>query len=729
MRLSLLLVVAFLLLPVDGSGEWEVHVNSNVVTDVWADAINVYWGSGFGVVIYDPSSGTHAKLFKSAGGLVSSDVTAITKDRAGRLWVGTADGGLSVLGSDGTWHSHNTSNFHLLSNAVRDVAVHSESLSDGWNSLAVVGTSEGVSLFENGLFRTFFDATDWSGSGCNLSEAVAADAERILVGTECGCYSYSFASKTWDVVVPGQHTTSIDYDGEGTFWIVTADSIYTYDGSELEVISKQFIRPDLIYDIAAVDSAVWIAGSNGPAWYDFPTESWIHVTEGLVRDLWDARSVFVTDQGTVWLGTEAGGAVLAEGAWVIYASDGPAGNYVQDIEIDRDGRVWCATGTRSSIPGDVNLGIIRYDGFEWDLIGRDPLVSGRAYCLDASPVDGSMFVGFWGGGLMMYDGNSTTWDTLNTGLSSLVISEVYVDPLGRLFIGEYLTGLAVLCPDDMLVHYSSEDDPVCVETKCITAIGPGPVGAMVGSYLVPAQGCLDRVLELDIGAECADKADDECRIWSSIQGYAGGNAYDFETDIYGVAWLASSGGLSSFDGKWRTVNTTLGDVWDIEVDSYGTKWVAAGEGLYALKGYGTTWEHFSESVEKYDSSNSPLDDSPIKALAFDADGALWVGTGGGGIFRFTGPRSRTRKQWVDVFPNPYYSWEDDEGKGIRFTGFAPARPIRIYTVAGDLVAEIDPDGPWYGRNADGEEVVSGVYIYHAYTGEGREFVGRFVIVR
>jgi hypothetical protein len=721
MKYLALIAIAPLLVAATWRGEWETHVNSNRVTDVWADAEYAYWASGFGAVVCDAGTGAHIKILKSAGGLASGDITTLTRDEAGRLWLGTAKNGLSVRMSDAVWRTFDTGSLQLLSDEVEDIATS--------GARTVVGTSGGVSVFEDAEFRIFFDVTDWSGGDCVEARAVAVGTDGMLVGTDCGCYSYDFVSRAWETVISGRSAVSIDYDGVGLYWIVTSDSIYSYDGTALELISKTFIKPDLIYDINAADSIVWVAGSNGPAKYDFSTTYWFHSTDGLERSLWGARSVYVTDDGTAWIGTEAGAAVLSEGSWTIYASDGPAGNYVQDLEIDDEGKIWCATGTRGGVTIDVNLGILIYDGFQWDSIERDPLVSNGVYCLDVSPVDGSVYAGFWGQGLMKYDAGSDTWDNLNSLTESSVISDVYVDPSGRVFFGEYLVGLGVLCPDGTDLHYSSEDVPACVETECITAVGPGPTGTMVGSYLSPIQDCLDRVVELDIGGDCVDKGDDECRIWSSTQGYVDGNAYDFETDVFGVTWMAGSGGLSSFEDRWRTVRTTFGDVWDVEVDRFGDKWVATSEGLYVLKGYGTEWTDFSETFDKYDASNSPLDGSPVKALSFDADGALWIGTGGGGIFKLTLSREEPAKQWVDVFPNPYYSWKDADGKGIRFLGFLQGSMISIFTVAGDLVAEVEPTEPWYGKNMDGEEVVSGVYVYHAYAEDGREFMGKLVIVR
>ena len=64
--------------------------------------------------------------------------------------------------------------------------------------------------------------------------------------------------------------------------------------------------------------------------------------------------------------------------------------------------------------------------------------------------------------------------------------------------------------------------------------------------------------------------------------------------------------------------------------------------------------------------------------------------------------------------------------------------IKIYTVAGDLVQTIDHDGTggsghvsWNLMSRNGQEIVSGVYLYSVQSDDSRfdDFVGKFVVVR
>lgn len=96
---------------------------------------------------------------------------------------------------------------------------------------------------------------------------------------------------------------------------------------------------------------------------------------------------------------------------------------------------------------------------------------------------------------------------------------------------------------------------------------------------------------------------------------------------------------------------------------------------------------------------------------------------------------------VHVVPNPYDP-SDEFGRQqfgneerIQFVNLPSPGRVKIFTIAGDLIRELlndDADGAmdWDLRNANGEDVVPGVYMFVAETVDGRQRRnGHFVIIR
>lgn len=98
-----------------------------------------------------------------------------------------------------------------------------------------------------------------------------------------------------------------------------------------------------------------------------------------------------------------------------------------------------------------------------------------------------------------------------------------------------------------------------------------------------------------------------------------------------------------------------------------------------------------------------------------------------------------------VVPNPYRggaAWDrpsvpgDVFGRHVDFFGMPKARAtVKIYTLAGDLVAQLDHDGsngdgqlPWNLISRNGQDIESGIYLFTVDSRLGHQ-VGRFVIIR
>jgi hypothetical protein len=92
---------------------------------------------------------------------------------------------------------------------------------------------------------------------------------------------------------------------------------------------------------------------------------------------------------------------------------------------------------------------------------------------------------------------------------------------------------------------------------------------------------------------------------------------------------------------------------------------------------------------------------------------------------------------VTVVPNPFREserWDRPDGHEAHFINLPAQAKIRIYTVAGDLVRELQHSDTvrdferWDLKNANGRDVVSGIYMYRVEAGSFSA-QNRFVVIR
>ena len=90
-----------------------------------------------------------------------------------------------------------------------------------------------------------------------------------------------------------------------------------------------------------------------------------------------------------------------------------------------------------------------------------------------------------------------------------------------------------------------------------------------------------------------------------------------------------------------------------------------------------------------------------------------------------------------VVPNPYRaseSWNPAGGHELHFINLPTRATIRIYTLSGDLIRELQHADTirdyeaWDLKNDSGRDVVSGIYLYRVEA-DGFNFQSRFVVIR
>jgi hypothetical protein len=110
---------------------------------------------------------------------------------------------------------------------------------------------------------------------------------------------------------------------------------------------------------------------------------------------------------------------------------------------------------------------------------------------------------------------------------------------------------------------------------------------------------------------------------------------------------------------------------------------------------------------------------------------------------FPGGNPRVNLGEVIVVPNPYSdhaAWEYFGNRKLQFINLPDGSKVDIFTVTGDFIRNLSLDAgargtgdvntlDWDLRSGAGEEVTAGVYIFRVEAPDGRESIGRFVVIR
>ncbi|MFI5370915.1 MAG: hypothetical protein ACHQ52_05090 [Candidatus Eisenbacteria bacterium] len=100
-----------------------------------------------------------------------------------------------------------------------------------------------------------------------------------------------------------------------------------------------------------------------------------------------------------------------------------------------------------------------------------------------------------------------------------------------------------------------------------------------------------------------------------------------------------------------------------------------------------------------------------------------------------GPTANVEDVWV--VPNPYRAseaWDLNGASEVHFTNLPKQAHIQIFTVAGDLVRELDHNDPvrdferWDLKNSNGLDVASGIYMFRVTSGSFHR-QNRFIVIR
>ncbi|MEZ4775177.1 MAG: two-component regulator propeller domain-containing protein [Bacteroidia bacterium] len=550
-----------------------------------SDGLNRYDGNEVRIYEHDPAD---------SSSLSANTVTSLLEVADGSIWVGTSGGGVSVYHPATETFSHylhNPNDTSSLSNDYVNV------IYSGRDETIWVGTNQGLNRFiplPNGSFEVFSNQNPHQTAlSNNTITSLWQDPSGVIwAGTENGLNQLHFQPGKKYPEVRGfnrnpDHQLRLkslnikylyedpEYRGQ-ILWVATRNGLHriTLDSG------KNYLPVGLTYY------------SGDPEQADSLSENFV---TSLVRD----------ESGTLWAGTRGGGLnQLIEGHGKIHfhrhinEPSNPTslgGNRVIALFSDHHGLLWVGLETN----------------------GISQIVTRQAILSSENPGYGSFY-------------HHLTSDDTRESIYANVITALYEDKNGNLWIGTEGSGCRRISPDGQVLHfYPDEKNPQSLSHSLVTTftedreghIWIGTFGGL-NRYLPEKQGFVRYFAGKDIAGGLNNQ-----RIFATL----------FDED--GILWIGTrGGGLNRFDPKTEIFTHFLNDprqpesisnnyVWALEPEGETLIWLATDEGLNLFDKEKGTFTHFTHQRNVVNS----LSNNFINTLFRDHNGTIWVGTDGGGL--------------------------------------------------------------------------------------------------
>ncbi len=541
-------------------------------------------------------------------GLSQGSVRSIEQDGSGFLWIATQDGLNRFDGYNFAIFNHNPfDSTSLTSNRI--TSVHADRDGNLW-----VGTAKGLNLMSPGshAFRRFVNEHGEPGTMAhNLVNCLHRDRRGGLwVGTPAGLDRMDVRTRRFD------H--------------------FRHDPSDRGSISDDHIRC-LLEDTSG---HIWVGTRNGLNRFDYSTgrfERFDFARHFPDPDVRITKALAEKGPGQLLVGTHAGLLELDVGQGSVRrirlrdSRDGSAAGgrghpSVADVLLDSSGRLWAATysGLYVIARGDTSATRLKHDPGDPSSLSHDTVT-----CLfqDEGEVVWAGTIGYGLNAWSPYLGKFKRYgpgDERVKGLNFKSVRAIYEDPTGIVWIGGYGGGLNRL-------DLESED------FSQAGLVPSGNIYTILGDPDHP-----DRLLWIGTEGSGLVKYDILEQTSTSLpvrpgdrSGLDGRNVYALCAGPEGRLWIGTDKGVNLFDrseGRFDLVDCRPrgGSVRAISRDGRNAMWVGTTKGLARL-------DHGAEEFVFYrhdPSDRGSLSDDYVLCVHEDSEGAVWIGTNGGGLNKF-----------------------------------------------------------------------------------------------
>ena len=716
-----------------GIGDWTTYTNKNDVWEVILKDGMLWCATTGGAVVLDTQDKSVTQL-TNVDGLGENYLYAVSLDSSGNLWLGAKNGTLTKYDlKENHWDVYYNFVSEEKTFFIKEIVADDEKL---W-----VGSDVGVSVFypnkpPHGEVTETYKSLGNLNAGVDVNH-IHLTKDKIWVGTEKGV---AFAPKDYrkvNLMDPKNWISFVkesspgladDYvytvtDVEGEILIGTKKGVFKFNSVDSSWHSfGSSIENRMVRDLKYINQKLFACTDWGLFTYE--NGSWIRRPDtGLLTA--DFNSMEIGDSGFSWVGTAGKGvSCYVNDQWENYVIDGPPGNLFLDMEIDAEGKLWCTHD---------NVGVSYFDGSRWVSVSSVPAIDTNLMRGVEKDKENNLWFSSWGGGVMKMDWMDTTWyryTEKNSPLkgypdhpSYVVVNDVAVDEMGNRWFPNWdaLDSTRVVCvpayKDTFLVYYDGDGIRFTLMLKA----------KAIGGHLYIC--LLDLgLLDYNYNWTVEDKTDDKVTHFTQTDHHLSANTVmNVNVDKNGTLWVGTSAGLDTFDSEWgRFRRVILPDplgpqVNTIAVDERNNKWIGTSNGLGVINSQG-------EFVHVFTTFDSKICDNTIYGIKIDKNtGDVWIGTANG-LSRYESGIAPTKNLTEVVpYPNPFVIREGTEK--LTFDRLPYQAKIKIYTVAGELVREINTGDQWDGRNKAGELVSGGMYLFYISDVSGKNAVGKVAVIR
>ena len=579
--------------------------------DFWQQT-NGPFGGFIQTLVVDPSgrlfAGTaEGGLFRSTddggnwtlvkGGLTSTNVASLAFGSSGKAYAGTGAGVFRSTDGGGSW----TGVGGVLPEQAISLAINS-------SGHIFAGT------WSSGVFRSTDNGESWMAIDSGLTSppvmsiAINSSGYVFAANGEGGVFRSTNNGATWTAVNSGlvnAATYMLVISSSGQLFAGTNSGVFrstdnggnwtavNYGMTYCEVRSLAINSAGHVFAGCIYGRGIFRSTDNG--------QTWATVSNGLTN--MDAQALAISSSGIVFTGT-AGGVFRSTdngGNW-IPANNGLAGFAIQTLAVGYSGNFFAGT--------DNGLFRSTDNGGSWTEVSSGLASRNiRSLAINSS---GHVFAGTWDEGVFRSTDNGGNWTALDTGLVSAAIQALAINSSGTIFAGTEYSGIfRSMDNGKSWVQVNGGLTETRAEALAINSAGyvfAGTNGA--GVFRSTDNGGSWKAVNTGLGNMWVQSLAIDSANHVFAGGYDGGSI--FRSTDNGDSWIEVSKGLPS-----RNVSS-------IGVNSSGHVFVATSDwGVFRSSDIGGNWA----------SINGGLTNTAVYSLAVSSTGYVFAGTLGSGVFR------------------------------------------------------------------------------------------------